>query len=77
MKSRRLIDNEPLDTAGLSVIHNNIIDKISELDRLNEEFKLKQENHFLKTFMTVLERMGNDLLLAQEAYRNIDLEIKR
>jgi hypothetical protein len=27
--------------------------------------------------MNILERMGNDLILAQEAYRNIDIEIKR
>ncbi len=28
-------------------------------------------------FMNVLEKMGNDLILAQEAYRNIDIEVKR
>ena len=27
--------------------------------------------------MNVLEKMGNDLILAQEAYRNIDIEVKR
>jgi hypothetical protein len=27
--------------------------------------------------MNVVEKMGNDLILAQEAYRNIDIEVKR
>lgn len=61
----------------LSDLHKTIESKITELEGLNSEFKLKQERHFLKMFMSVLERMGNDLLLAQEAYHNIDIEIKR
>jgi hypothetical protein len=35
------------------------------LDKLNIEYKAKQEGHFLKTFMNVLEKMGNDLIQAQ------------
>lgn len=57
----------------LSDLHKTIENKISELEGLNSSFKLKQERHFLKMFMSVLERMGNDLLLAQEAYHNIDI----
>lgn len=46
---------------------------MEELDQLQAEYKVRQEEHFLRTFMTVLEKMGNDLILAQEAYRNVDL----
>lgn len=46
---------------------------MEELDQLHAEYKVKQEEHFLRTFMSVLEKMGNDLILAQEAYRNVDL----
>lgn len=47
------------------------------MDQLNAEYKLRQEEHFLKTFMNVLEKMGNELILAQEAYRNVDLEARK
>lgn len=47
------------------------------LDKLNEDYKSKQEDHFIHSFMNVVEKMGNDLILAQEAYRNIDIEVKR
>lgn len=50
---------------------------MEELDQLHAEYKVKQEEHFLRTFMTVLEKMGNDLILAQEAYRNVDLQARK
>jgi chromosome segregation ATPase len=77
MKSRKTSSPPVFDQAALSDLHNSILGSIAELDKLNAEFKVKQEHHFLRTFMGVLERMGKDLILAQEAYRNIDIDIKR
>lgn len=77
MRFRPVQMPEVLDHEALLQIHASIIQKIEEMDRLSSEFKVRQEDHFLRTFMNILEKMGNDLILAQEAYRNIDIEIKR
>lgn len=58
---------------AVSSIYKKIVERMEELDQLHAEYKVRQEEHFLRTFMTVLEKMGNDLILAQEAYRNVDL----
>ena len=62
---------------SLEQLHGRIQEGMAELTLLTDEFKVRQEGHFLRTFMGVLERMGNDLVVAQEAYRNIDIDIKR
>lgn len=77
MRSSNSTTPEILDQAALSQIHAHILQQIELLDKLGAEFKVKQEEHFLRTFMNILETMGNDLILAQEAYRNVDIEIKR
>jgi hypothetical protein len=77
MKLRKGASSMVVDQTVLSELHSNILDKISQLDKLNQDYRNKQEQHFIKTFMNVLEKMGNDLILAQEAYRNIDIEVKR
>ena len=55
-----------VDQNYLNSIYQNILDKIGTLDKLNEDYKVRQEEHFLRTFMNVLEKMGNDLIIAQE-----------
>ena len=65
MKGRRIISGGSSDEKGLSELHNKILDKIAQLDKLNEQYKVKQEHHFVNMFMNVLEKMGNDLILAQ------------
>lgn len=77
MKDNNTSANDKLEQADLAQIHSLIIQKIQVLDKLTSDFKVKQEEHFLRTFMNILETMGNDLILAQEAYRNIDIEVKR
>lgn len=62
-----------LDQNYMNTIYQKIVEKMAVLDQLNADYKVKQEEHFLKTFMNVLEKMGNDLILAQEAYKNVDL----
>ncbi len=61
----------------MSAIYEKIVEKMQILDQLNAEYKVRQEEHFLKTFMNVLEKMGSELILAQQAYRNVDLEARR
>jgi hypothetical protein len=77
MKQRKIVEAPVIDKNYLSELYNTIHDRILVLDRLNEDYKTKQEEHFIKSFMNVVEKMGNDLILAQEAYRNIDIEVKR
>lgn len=50
---------------------------MSKLDHLNKQYKVKKEEQFLATFMNVIEKIGNQLLLAQEAYKNVDMEVKK
>ena len=45
------------------------------LGDLNIKYKDKQEKEFLKTFMQIMDKMSNDLIIAEEQYRNIDQEI--
>ena len=59
MKSKRQAKAQALDAEGLAKLHGTIMVSMSELERLNAEFKEKQEYHFLKTYMGVIERMGN------------------
>lgn len=77
MRGRKVVEPQVVDQNYLNSIYQNILDKIGTLDKLNEDYKVRQEEHFLRTFMNVLEKMGNDLIIAQEAYRNIDIEVKR
>lgn len=77
MKDRKSQENISSEGAILNQIFISIHDKMLVLDKLNEDYKNRQEEHFIKSFMNVVEKMGNDLILAQEAYRNIDIEVKR
>lgn len=54
-----------IDKIYLNELYLSIHDKIQLLDKLNENFKVKQEEHFIRSFMNVVEKMGNDLILAQ------------
>lgn len=74
---KRITEAPVIDKNYLNELYLSIHDKIQLLDKLNENFKVKQEEHFIRSFMNVVEKMGNDLILAQEAYRNIDIEVKR
>lgn len=74
---KRIVEAPVIDRNYLNDLYNTIHQQIAVLDRLNEEYKTKQEQHFIQSFMNVVEKMGNDLILAQEAYRNIDIEVKR
>jgi hypothetical protein len=38
----------------MNTIYQKIVEKMEVLDHLNDEYKVKQEEHFLKTFMSVL-----------------------
>lgn len=58
-------------------IYQSLVDKINILDKLNAEYKVKQEHHFINAFMNVIEKIGNELLLAQEAYKNVDWEVRK
>ena len=71
MKPKRPLS--PQVENAVSSIYQKILERMEVLDQLHADYKVKQEEHFLRTFMTVLEKMGNDLILAQEAYRNVDL----
>lgn len=71
MKPKRPLS--PQVENAVSAIYQKILERMEVLDQLHADYKVKQEEHFLRTFMTVLEKMGNDLILAQEAYRNVDL----
>ena len=42
-----------------------ILEKLETISSLNNEFKEKQERHFLKTFLHVMDRVSNELLFAQ------------
>ena len=66
-----------IDRNYINELYASIHDRLLVLDKLNEQYKSKQEDHFIHSFMNVLEKIGNDLILAQEAYRNIDIEVKR
>ena len=73
---RKLVEAPLIDRNYINELHASIHDRLLVLDKLNEEYKSKQEDHFIHSFMNVVEKMGNDLILAQEAYRNIDIEFK-
>lgn len=77
MKQRKIVEAPVIDRNYLNDLYTSIHERIQMLDRLNEQYKTKQEEHFIQSFMNVVEKMGNDLILAQEAYRNIDIEVKR
>ena len=73
LRTKKTLSSTLPEDNQLEELHNNILNKISELDKLNQDYKDRLEEHFIKMFMNVLEKMGNDLILAQEAYRNIDI----
>ena len=66
-----------IDQNYLDNMYQKILKQIKVLNGLNEQYKLQQEEHFIDIFMKVLEKMGTDLIIAHEAYRNIDIEVKR
>jgi hypothetical protein len=74
---RKIVEAPVVDRNYINELHTSIHERLVVLDRLNEDYKTKQEDHFIQSFMNVVEKMGNDLVLAQEAYRNIDIEVKR
>jgi hypothetical protein len=65
MRGRKVVEPQVVDQNYLNNIYQNILDRIGVLDKLNEDYKVRQEEHFLRTFMNVLEKMGNDLIIAQ------------
>jgi hypothetical protein len=73
MIKRKIVEAPVVDRNYINELHASIHDRLAMLDRLNENYKSKQEDHFIQSFMNVVEKMGNDLILAQEAYRNIDI----
>jgi lactam utilization protein B len=75
MKPKRPLS--PQAENAVTSIYQRIVERMEVLDQLHADYKVKQEEHFLKTFMGVLEKMGNDLIVAQEAYRNVDLEARK
>ena len=38
----------------ITTIYEKLKEKIEELEKLNKEFKIRQEDQFLKTFMNVI-----------------------
>jgi|LakMenEpi03Aug12_release.lakeMendotaPanAssembly.Ray.scaffolds.fasta_scaffold243967_2 hypothetical protein len=53
-------------------MQETVVDKLKLLGDLNSEYREKQEKHFMKVFLFVMDRMSTELGQAQEMYQNID-----
>ena len=56
----------------LKKMQETVVDKLKLLGDLNSEYREKQEKHFMKVFLFVMDRMSTELGQAQEIYQNID-----
>lgn len=54
IKTKPQSSTQVIDHNYMNSIYLKIVEKMEVLDRLNDEYKVKQEEHFLKTFMSVL-----------------------
>lgn len=54
-----------------------VMQNIDALEELNCEFKDKTEQHFLKTFLKIMDKMSNELIELQTKFANIDVEVER
>lgn len=52
-------DNKRSAFDDIEDMQTEIHKKIEDLNNLNEEYKTKQETHFLKTFIHVMDRISN------------------
>lgn len=57
-------------------VQKQILSNFELLNNLNSKYKTQTQKGFITTFLNVMERMSNDLIDAQEQYRNIDMEIE-
>jgi len=59
MRVRRVQETQVIDQSYIWQLYENIKEKMALLDKLTSDYKDRQEEHFLRTFMHVLEKMGN------------------
>jgi hypothetical protein len=52
-------ETQVIDQSYIWQLYENIKEKMALLDKLTSDYKDRQEEHFLRTFMHVLEKMGN------------------
>lgn len=52
-------DNKKSALEEMQEMQTIILKKIENLNELNNEYKDKQEKHFLKTFIHVMDRISN------------------
>lgn len=78
MKGTKIVqETTTIDQKYINSVYDKLVDKIKILDKLSSEFKVKQQYHFLTTFMKVIDKIGSELIKAQQAYKNVDREIKK
>ena len=74
MKDKQIKQNfANFDREGMKIVYEKILYNFKELDNLNREYKHRQEDHFVRAFANILQKMGNELIIAKEAFKNIDL----
>jgi hypothetical protein len=61
----------------IHAMYEDVCQKMSQHDEVTTEYKEKQEQYFLKTFTTMMEKLSDELKIAKDKYQNIDIEIER